>query len=262
MECEAFQEDLSARVDGELTRAEAGRLAAHLQSCRSCSELLQDFHDTSLLVRRLPVLRAPTFALDPTIDLVRATRQRASEPWLSHARRFLFEPLFPKVGIEAVSLAAIVVLAVLVGREKFMTNNGNGPETTGTWWHTAEAPPSSSTPITHLPAAGSEFGLPQFYDFRDLKSHGRRDVGTFNERERVAWEHGSWHQGRRFGRDGWWWEVNDAWYRYEQPASGPPLYVSEVRYTYPLPKIAPPSSLPALPPSAPYAPLSPLAPKP
>jgi hypothetical protein len=58
----------------------------------------------------------------------------------------------------------------------------------------------------------------------------RRDIHTFNERERVAWQRGGWHHERRFGRDGWWWEVNGVWYWYAQPMEGPPVYVSEVEY--------------------------------
>jgi cold shock CspA family protein len=59
MGCEAFEEDLLASIDGELTPAEEESLAAHFQSCRSCAELLRDFQDTSLLMRSLPVMRAP-----------------------------------------------------------------------------------------------------------------------------------------------------------------------------------------------------------
>jgi negative regulator of sigma E activity len=272
MACEAFGEDLSAWIDGELTPAEEARLVAHLQSCPSCAELLRDFQDTSLLVRQLPVPRAPAFVADAAMDLVRATRQRTSEPWLLRARRFLFEPFFPKVSIEAVGFVAIVALAVLVGRERFTTDadKGNTFETTDTRWHTTQAP-SSSAPITRsfgaevtvrgpndaAAQAGSEFVLPQYYDFRDPKSHGRRDVGTFDERERVAWEHGAWRQGRRFGRDGSWWEVNSAWYWYEQPTGGPPPYVSEFRFTYPLPGNSPPSIVTAPRPTVPGTPSGP-----
>lgn len=56
---------------------------------------------------------------------------------------------------------------------------------------------------------------------------GRRDIHTFNERERAAWQHGGWHHERHFGRDGYWWEVNGAWYWYAQPMDGPPSYVSD-----------------------------------
>ncbi len=56
----------------------------------------------------------------------------------------------------------------------------------------------------------------------------RRDVHTFNQQERAVWQRGRWHHERRFGRDGWWWEVNGAWYWYPQAMQGPPLYVSDV----------------------------------
>jgi len=64
--------------------------------------------------------------------------------------------------------------------------------------------------------------------YRFATSKGvRRDVKGFSENERIAWQHGRWRHERRFGRDGWWWEVNGAWYWYGQPMQGPPPYVSE-----------------------------------
>jgi hypothetical protein len=59
---------------------------------------------------------------------------------------------------------------------------------------------------------------------------GRRDIATFNERERAIWGGGLWHHERRFGRMGYWWEVNGAWYYYDQPMAGPPAYVSEMEF--------------------------------
>ena len=83
----------------------------------------------------------------------------------------------------------------------------------------------------------------------------RRDVRTFNQRERLAWQRGRWRHERHFGRDGWWWEVNGAWYWYEAPLEGPPDYVSDVELVddvvdvppagaveYPEPPPAPPPS--------------------
>jgi len=67
------------------------------------------------------------------------------------------------------------------------------------------------------------------YSFRGA-DHGRRDIATFNERERGVWLGGRWHHERRFGRLGYWWEVNGVWYYYDTPMSGPPAYVSEVEY--------------------------------
>jgi hypothetical protein len=59
---------------------------------------------------------------------------------------------------------------------------------------------------------------------------GRRDIATFNERERAVWGGGLWHHEMRFGRMGYWWEVNGAWYYYDQPMAGPPAFVSEVEF--------------------------------
>jgi hypothetical protein len=59
---------------------------------------------------------------------------------------------------------------------------------------------------------------------------GRREIVTFNPRERAIWGGGRWHHERRFGRMGYWYEVNGAWYFYDQPFDGPPTYVSEVEF--------------------------------
>jgi hypothetical protein len=67
------------------------------------------------------------------------------------------------------------------------------------------------------------------FSFRGAE-HGRRDIATFNERERAVWLGGHWLHERRFGRLGYWWEVNGAWYFYDRPLAGPPTYVSEVEF--------------------------------
>jgi len=68
------------------------------------------------------------------------------------------------------------------------------------------------------------------YSFRG-GFQGRREVGTFSDRERAAWHGGRWHREHHFGRYGYWWVVNGAWYYYDQPFDGPPDYVSEVEYS-------------------------------
>jgi hypothetical protein len=60
-------------------------------------------------------------------------------------------------------------------------------------------------------------------DFRE-----RRHINTYSERERAVWYGGRWRRGYHGGRLGYWWEVNGAWYYYDQPISGPPAYVSDV----------------------------------
>ena len=66
------------------------------------------------------------------------------------------------------------------------------------------------------------------YSFRG--EHGRRDIGSFNERERAVWLGGRWRHEQHFGRYGYWWEVNGVWYFYDQPMAGPPAYVSEMEF--------------------------------
>jgi hypothetical protein len=66
------------------------------------------------------------------------------------------------------------------------------------------------------------------YSFRG--GYGRRDIGTFNERERAAWYGGRWRHEQHFGRYGYWWEVNGVWYFYDQPMAGPPAYVSDMEF--------------------------------
>jgi hypothetical protein len=70
------------------------------------------------------------------------------------------------------------------------------------------------------------------YSFRG-PGGGRRDIGLFSVREREIWGGGHWHHEMRFGRMGYWYEVNGAWYFYDQPFTGPPAYVSEVEFMEP-----------------------------
>lgn len=66
------------------------------------------------------------------------------------------------------------------------------------------------------------------YSFRG--PGGRRELRLFSPREREIWLGGRWHHETRFGRFGYWYEVNGAWYFYDQPFDGPPTYVSDVEF--------------------------------
>jgi hypothetical protein len=61
----------------------------------------------------------------------------------------------------------------------------------------------------------------------------RREIVAFSPRERELWYRGHWHHEMRFGRFGYWYEVNGAWYFYDQPFDGPPAFVSEVEFVDP-----------------------------
>jgi hypothetical protein len=59
---------------------------------------------------------------------------------------------------------------------------------------------------------------------------GRREIRFFSPREHELWRGGHWHHEVRFGRLGYWYEVDGAWYFYDRPFDGPPTYVSEVEF--------------------------------
>jgi hypothetical protein len=92
----------------------------------------------------------------------------------------------------------------------------------------------------HPPGAGPRGGPPGPHVIHALGERGysfrapggvRRNIATFSPREREFWFGGRWHHEMRFGRLGYWWEVNGAWYFYDRPFEGPPAFVSEMEFT-------------------------------
>jgi hypothetical protein len=68
---------------------------------------------------------------------------------------------------------------------------------------------------------------------------GRREIRFFSPREHELWGGGRWHHEMRFGRMGYWYEVNGSWYFYDRPFDGPPAYVSEVEFMDPALAVGP-----------------------
>lgn len=213
MACADFQAELSAWVDRESTGEQHARLAAHLQTCPACAETLRSLQNTSALLRALPIPRAPVSVTHPAMRQVQAMQRGL--PMLRIMRLRASSPSF---GLAAAALAAAIAIAVFFGWREF-ANSPNGSDSQG--YHLSSAPDADSG------AAPTQSG----YDFRDPGTHGARDIASFDARERFVWEHGTWRHEQRFGRDGWWWQVSGAWYWYERPTAGPPLYVSELRFT-------------------------------
>ncbi len=91
----------------------------------------------------------------------------------------------------------------------------------------------------HPPGPGGPHGPPGPHVVHALGERGysfrgpggvRREIAAFSPREREIWLGGRWHHDMRFGRLGYWWEVNGAWYFYDRPFEGPPAFVSEVEF--------------------------------
>jgi hypothetical protein len=229
MACEEFEADLSASVDGELTAIEHARLTSHLLTCGDCSALLRQFQENSALLRDLPTPQAPPYVTDAAMRRVRQMPRKADSAGLGWLRRWLFEPFFLRAGIGAMGLAAGLTIAVFAGRMELR------PSATNSGLPTQTAAALDPYRLSSVAADSQSVGDPaqSGYDFRDPKNHGRRDIATFDGRERLAWKRGAWHHERRFGRDGAWWDVSGGWYWYEQPQDGPPAYVSDQRFADP-----------------------------
>lgn len=229
MACEDFQAELSAWVDGESNGTERARLAAHLQTCRECADTLRALQNTSSLLRSLAVPRAPASVTQAAMRQVQVMRRG-----LAGLRIVRTRASYASVGIAVAGLAAAVAIAVFFGWHEFGSSpaGSSAPANPASAGTVAGAANGGDYRLSSAPDAATLGSAPgrSGYDFRDPSTHGRRDIGTFDARERFAWEHGSWHHEQRFGRDGWWWEVGGAWYWYERPGAGPPSYVSEVRF--------------------------------
>ena len=230
MQCEELHAELSAWIDGELTADDRARIAAHLQACPACREYVRALQETSSLVRTLPIPRAPASVTDGAIRQAGAMRQQYQGTAPRRRRQVLFAWPTQALGVGLVGLAAAIALAVFVGRLEWKNpseykdalqpgaSRTDTPLPNGAGYHLSSAPDNITGTIQITPG----------YDFRGGKS--RRDISMFNARERYAWDHGVWRHERHFGRDGWWWDVEGAWYWYDKPADGPPDVVSDARF--------------------------------
>jgi putative zinc finger protein len=229
MPCEDLHAELSAWIDGEVNADDRAGIAAHLQSCPACSDYVRALQDTSSLVRTLPTPRAPASVTQAAMGHARAMKPQAAAP--SPRWRLSLAWPIPALGVGLVGLAAAIALAVFVVRPEGPkipretadllhsgASSAASPMPNGAGYHLSSAPDSVTGSIA----------ITRGYDFRSAQT--RRDIGTFNARERFAWDHGVWRHERRFGRAGWWWDVEGAWYWYDKPAAGPPAIVSDIRF--------------------------------
>ena len=84
MNCEQVEELLSAYLDNMLAPEERRQVAAHLQTCRSCTQALADFRRNDALLARLPriapdaALRERIFSSPDFLELTGETLENAS----------------------------------------------------------------------------------------------------------------------------------------------------------------------------------------
>lgn len=113
MNCEDLRDLFSPYLDGQLTAAEADRLAAHLRTCPSCREELAALRFTSGLVSALPQAPlpadlAPRVVAHASPSLWRE-RLAAAREFLTPRRAFL---------VRAVAVLAVFCIAVAAPRSR------------------------------------------------------------------------------------------------------------------------------------------------
>jgi hypothetical protein len=147
----------------------------------------------------------------------------------------------------SISLAATLALSISAMAEEHnnhLQGHPGGPSGghPGPGGHPPGPPGGHPGPGFHGGGPGGQHAVHQLgergYSFRG-PGGGRREIVAFSPREREIWLGGHWHHEMRFGRMGYWYEVNGAWYFYDQPFVGPPTYVSEVEFMDPELVVAP-----------------------
>jgi hypothetical protein len=145
----------------------------------------------------------------------------------------------------AISLAATLAMILPAAAEPpgGPGHPGQGGHPPGPGGHPGPGGPGGHPgPGFHPPGPGGPHGPPGQHFVHGLGERGysfrgpggvRREIGAFSPREREIWLGGRWHHDMRFGRFGYWYEVNGAWYFYDRPFDGPPAFVSDVEFMDP-----------------------------
>jgi len=110
--CLAFDEDLSAWIDGELDAERRAAVEAHLASCRACAARVEELHAVDCALLALP---APAVGADLRERLARrlAAERRAPgpvrlEPPRRARRRFAPAPALPMAAAAALALFLVL----------------------------------------------------------------------------------------------------------------------------------------------------------
>ena len=110
MNCPQTQTELSAYVDGELPPSIRAEVEAHIEGCAACRKRLAELRKLAEGVAALPKPQpAPQF-----LAAVRRKIARGETPEQRNWIDLLFRPVWVKVPIEVVALAAILVVAAVL----------------------------------------------------------------------------------------------------------------------------------------------------
>ena len=139
MNCESYQNLLSDMIDGSLNTQDQNRLETHLSSCTDCAAARTDLNALVGFCREhrgeyeaVPNERALWLRISNTIESELAATKPASVPagagWWFRLMNRSWQLSFPQL---ATSIAATVLVAVLVTFVGLRAFNGNGARTAG-----------------------------------------------------------------------------------------------------------------------------------
>jgi hypothetical protein len=103
-------EEIMAFVDGELAADRAPSIAAHLEACSECQELVASLRDTSHILSNWTAGTVPTHLIQGVLHQSHATPNLSEEGLISKLRKF--SRLSPALSFAA---AAFVLVLVLIG---------------------------------------------------------------------------------------------------------------------------------------------------
>ena len=119
-ECERIQTWIDAALRGRLAESERGRFEAHVSTCTACAAAYEDAQTVHRLFADLDAPKCP----DSVVDRIHAAVDAEAEPavmpasevgWMERLRRVLTHPVPARIAVGALSAAAVVLLALIIG---------------------------------------------------------------------------------------------------------------------------------------------------
>jgi hypothetical protein len=149
MNCENYQDLLSALIDRSLIPEDHNRVEVHLRECRACAEARQDLDAIVVFCREnrgeyeaVPSERALWLRISNTIesDLAASPRAaaRTNAGWWSRLMNQSWQLSFPRIAASAAVIVIVVALGTGVSVRRFLGSGGTPNVATGSNGATVE----------------------------------------------------------------------------------------------------------------------------
>ena len=173
MTCEAWGEDLSAWMDGELPEQRASQVARHLRGCADCQRALRGFQQLTSIAHEQLAPRVSPRVTDPAMQLVneRARSRRGVPRW-----RMLLDGLLPKMTL-ALAGAAVAGLLAVIAVGEFSQSPYHGSQTTVASTGGETSPGERSSIPTAKPGISGDLSVADAKDGADRVTALARSLG-------------------------------------------------------------------------------------